>query len=182
MSFPVYFDTCALYGISLGDLFLRLAENDAFRPLWSSHVLDELSRNLASRVGDAAAARRVDAMRTAFPEAEVVGYELLIDAMTNHPKDRHVLAAAVRAGAEVIVTFNLADFPAESTAPFDLTAVHPDEFLLNELDLHPRHVAQALGHQVAASHRPRLTLSDLLDRLSRCGVPSFAAACARLDC
>jgi hypothetical protein len=68
------------------------------------------------------AARRVEQMRAAFPlaEEEARGYESLIPAMTNDPKDRHVLAAAaaVRANAELIVTANLKDFPAASVEPY----------------------------------------------------------------
>jgi predicted nucleic acid-binding protein len=68
-------------------------------------------------------------MQSAFPDAEVTGYDGLIDQMTCDPKDRHVLAAAVRSNAEVIVTFNLQDFPLESVAHYDIDVVHPAEFL-----------------------------------------------------
>lgn len=74
-------------------------------------------------------------MRTAFPDARVTGYESLIPAMTNHPKDRHVLAAAARADAAVIVTANLKDFPAAALEPYQIDAVHPDDFLLDQLEL-----------------------------------------------
>jgi len=67
----------------------------------------------------------------------VTGYDSLIDGMTNDPKDRHVLAAAVRANAEVIVTFNLRDFPEPALKPYDILTVHPDDFLLDQLDLYP---------------------------------------------
>jgi hypothetical protein len=54
-----------------------------------------------------------------------------------------VLAAAVRANVEVLVTFNLRDFPAPALEPFDIIAVHPDEFLLDQLDLYPARSACA---------------------------------------
>lgn len=117
MTFSVIFDTCALYGGSLNDLMLRLADEAALSPLWSADVLDELERNLADRIGANGAARRVQAMRGAFPEAEVRGYENLAPTMTCDPKDRHVLAAAVRGAAAVLVTFNLEDFPVTFFVP-----------------------------------------------------------------
>ncbi len=88
------------------DLLLRLAEVGAYRPLWSADVLEELRRNL-DRTG---AAGRGAQMRRAFPDAEVTGYQDLIATMTCDPKDRHVLAAAIRADAAVLVTFNIRDF------------------------------------------------------------------------
>ena len=66
---------------------------------------------------------------------QLIHDELLIDGMTNHPKARHVLAAAVRANAEVIVTFNLADFPEQALKAYDIAAIHPDEFLPGRPDL-----------------------------------------------
>lgn len=113
-AFPAFFDTCSLYGGILNDLFLRLAEEGAYRVLWSEQVLLELRRNLAERVGDEPASRRVEAMRRSFPDAAVDGYQHLEKRMPVDAGDRHVAAAAVHAGAEVIVTANLRHFPAEA--------------------------------------------------------------------
>ena len=76
-------------------------------------------------------------MTRSFPGADVTGYESMIGGMTNDPKDRHVLAAAVRADAEAIVTFNLKDFPEAALEPYGITPIHPDDFLLDQLDLYP---------------------------------------------
>ncbi|PRY54010.1 putative nucleic acid-binding protein [Knoellia remsis] len=181
MAFPVFFDTCALFGGTLNDTFLRLAEVGAYRILWSEDVLVELERNLARRVGPEAAARRVSAMRTAFPDASVVDYEDLVVSMTCDPKDRHVLAAAVRGQAEVLVTMNTKDFPASSVDPHSLTVVHPDDFLLDQLDLHPSRVRLALVGQVVDGSRPPLTMSRLLGILERSAVPRFATEARRRD-
>lgn len=179
MSFPVFFDTCALFGGTLNDTLLRLAELGAYRILWSEGVLLELERNLAERVGHVAAARRVSAMRTAFPDAAVTDYEDLASVMTCDDKDRHVLAAAVRGQAEVLVTFNVKDFPQPSLAPHEMTAVHPDDFLLDQLDLHPARVRAALLGQVHDATRPPLTMSRLLTILGESDVPRFAAEAGR---
>lgn len=101
MRFPVLLDACVLVPYPLCDLLLRLADADMYRPLWSAQILDEVERTLINRMGvsPAKARRRLDQMRSAFPTASVEGYQDLVPAMTNDPKDRHVLAAAVRARA-----------------------------------------------------------------------------------
>jgi hypothetical protein len=71
VSFPAFLDTCALYGAAISDLLLELAEEGSYRPLWSTHVLDELEVNLGLRVGSEKAQHRVGAMRSAFPDALV---------------------------------------------------------------------------------------------------------------
>lgn len=181
MAFPVFFDTCALFGGTLNDTFLRLAELGAYRILWSEDVLMELERNLADRVSPVAAARRVSAMRAAFPDAAVLDYENLVTAMTCDPKDLHVLAAAVRGQAEVLITFNTKDFPKSSVEPHAVAVVHPDDFLLDQLDLHPARVGAALAGQVLDANRPPLTMSRLLGILGRSDVPRFAAEARRHD-
>ena len=138
--FPAFLDTCTLYGAYLCASLLRLAEAGTYRPLWSADVMDELERALVARgLEKKAVTHRIGEMRRAFPDAEVRGYENLVETMTCDPKDRHVLAAAVRSDAAVLVTFNLGDFPDISTAAHDITVVHPDDFLLDQLDLYPGH-------------------------------------------
>ncbi|WP_225994915.1 PIN domain-containing protein [Streptomyces arboris] len=89
----VVLDTCVLYPNYLRDTLLRLAEAELYEPLWSADILDELTRNVAERIGPLKAKGLVDAMAGAFPESLVTGYAALLSAMTNDPKDRHVLAA-----------------------------------------------------------------------------------------
>jgi predicted nucleic acid-binding protein len=180
MAFPAFLDTCALYGGYLCDTLLRLAEADVFRPLWSADVLAELDRNLRERGLPAAAVEhRITEMRRAFPDAEVTGYQPLIASMTCDEKDRHVLAAAVRARAEVLVTFNVRDFPPESTNAYDVEILDTDSFLLDQLDLYPGLVMSALQRQSNAYKRPETVLPDLLTRLAAAGVPGFAAEARR---
>jgi hypothetical protein len=98
----------------------------------------------------------------------------LIDQLTCDPKDRHVLAAAVRANAAAIVTFNRADFPAASLEPFDIEVIHPDSFLLDQLDLAPTAVLAELDRQAVANRRDPKTIRQILDALARAGAPAFA--------
>lgn len=109
----------------------------------------------------------------------MTGYESLIDGMDNDPKDRHVLAAAVRANAEVVVTFNGVDFPEFALKPYDILAVHPDEFLLDQLDLYPGLTVEVLRHQAASYRREPTTVPGVLVLLERAGVPRFAAEVRR---
>jgi hypothetical protein len=92
----VLLDTCVLLKSYLCDTLLSVAEVGTFRPLWSDHVLEELRRNLVKAgAKPEAVEHRLGQMAAYFPDARVTGYEQLIRSMTNHPKDRHVLAAAV---------------------------------------------------------------------------------------
>jgi hypothetical protein len=85
--FPAFLDTCTLYGAYLCDSLLRLAEAGTYRPLWSADVLDELERALVARgLEKKAVTHRIGEMRRAFPDAEVRGYENLVDTMTCDPK------------------------------------------------------------------------------------------------
>ncbi|MEV8442963.1 PIN domain-containing protein [Actinosynnema sp. NPDC051121] len=176
MAFPAFLDACVLVPIRLADLLLRLAEADTYRLLWSDRVLDEVERNLPKLgVPEANAHRRVALMRRTFPDAMVTGYESLIESMTNHPKDRHVLAAAVRGDAAVIVTANTKDFPVSALDPYDIDAVHPDDFLLDQLDLYPGRTMQCLREQIADYRNPKVTEREFIDRFATT-VPRFADA------
>ncbi|QTX04368.1 PIN domain-containing protein [Agromyces archimandritae] len=177
MSFAAFFDTNVLYGALLNDFILELADRGLYRPLWSKDVLFELSKNLVKNGEDPVlVAKRVDTMERYFVDALVSGYDELIATMTNDAKDRHILAAAVRGGAEVLVTFNTKDFPPRSVEPFDLEIVHPDDFLLDQLDLFHAPTLRALVDLVSSYDSPTMTLDDFLLSLARAGVPGFADA------
>lgn len=94
--------------------------------------------------------------------------------------DRHVLAAAIKGGAQAIITANLPDFPATTLSPLGLEARHPDDFLLDQLDLSPPTVLQIIREQAAHTRRPPLTPQDLTTLLGRTGVPGFADEILRL--
>lgn len=181
--FPVFFDTCVLLRPYLCDTVLSVAECGLYRPLWSTGVLVELERNLIKRgATEVQVGHRLQQMGEHFPDAEVANYEQLITAMTNDTKDRHVLAAAVRGGAELLVTENLKDFKPHALDPYGIEAVHQDEFLLDQLDLSPGVVMACLHRQVSRYRREPRTVDDLLEVLGNMGhgCPRFAAACREL--
>ncbi|WP_275403395.1 PIN domain-containing protein [Nocardioides limicola] len=173
-------DTCVLYPIVLTDTLLRVAEQQVFRPYWSGDVLAELQRNLGAvpQIGDDRARSRIKAMNRAFPDATVTGYEALIDGMECDPKDRHVMAAAVHSECQVVVTYNLRDFPSEAMGRHHLEAVHPDTFLLDQLDLYPEAVYLSLRRQSTESARPGLTALQLMASFEKLELRGFAARTA----
>ena len=178
MAFSAVLDANVLYPFSLRDSLLRLAELELYTPLWSVRILEEMTRNLVEqRITEEQAARIEQAMRQAFEEAEVDPAEIerLEPAMTNDPKDRHVLAAAVAADSELIVTFDLYDFPPEACDPVGVEAIHPHEFLLDLYDLDPEGVRAALEQQ-AGDLNPPWPLDELLRALTKAGVPRFVDA------
>ncbi|HEU4632065.1 MAG TPA: PIN domain-containing protein [Gemmatimonadaceae bacterium] len=118
-----------------------------------------------------ALARTRELMIAAVPDCLVTGYEHLIDGLDlPDPDDRHVLAAAIRANAQALVTYNLRDFPDHVLARYDLETKHPDEFVLDSIDLAPGAVVQCVTAQVAALRNPPVPLPDLLDTLRRAGL------------
>jgi hypothetical protein len=141
--------------------------------------MNGVSRNLQSRFGltSEKAARRENEIRRYFPEAWVEGYEELIPSPTNHEKDRHVLASAIRSGAEVIVTYNLKDFTRAPLAPYSILAQGPSTFLKGLYDLDAGAVTTGLKQQAATIRQP---LQYLLDRL-RVNVPGFVAELRELE-
>lgn len=169
MAFGVIYDACVLHPAPLRDLLVRLGVVEVVRARWTEKILDECFRSILEQRPDLKPehlARTRDLMRQAIADCTVTGYEHLIDGLTlPDPDDRHVLAAAIRAGAQAIVTFNLKDFPASALAPYDMEAIHPDEFVLDLIDLAPAVVANVIRDQAAALKNLPLTIPDLLDTL-----------------
>lgn len=106
-------------------------------------------------------------MQRSFPEAMIPEEEVarLSDSMTNDPKDRHVLAAAVVARADILVTFNVKDFPEASVSPYRVRIETPDTFLSGLFQADPEQFAQVIQAQAARLRRPAKTTQQLLDTL-----------------
>jgi predicted nucleic acid-binding protein len=179
----VLLDTCVLLKSYLCDTLLSVAEEGAFRPLWSDHILAELRRNLVKAgAKQEAVEHRLTQMTTYFPDARVTGYETLIGSMTNDPKDRHVLAAAVAGRADALVTENLRDFPSASVSHLGITVAGQDDFLSGLVELYPGAVLEALRRQASRYRREPRTVAALLAILAGPGqgCPEFARQCRTL--
>jgi predicted nucleic acid-binding protein len=143
-----------------------------YLPRWSNEILDELRRTLLEKLGRSP--EQVDhllaELNRHFSDARVEAFETLVALMTNDPGDRHVIAAAVKCGAEAIVTFNLRHFPDAALDTWNIEAQHPDEFLVHLYHLNPDLMVNILHEQSAFIGR---TLAQLLAVLKQ-GVPNFA--------
>jgi hypothetical protein len=167
-------DASALYPAVLCDTLLSVAQAGIYVPVWSEDILAELVRNLGPRIGDEAAQRRIQEMRIAFPEASAADYQDLISVMTNHPKDRHVVAAAVVHEANRIVTVNLRDFPPAALSPLRIAAKSPDEFLSDLFADSPEEIQRTLEQQAARYRRLPMAVVGLLGELTK-HAPQFVA-------
>ena len=169
MAFVVLYDACVLYPAPLRDLLVRLANTGVVRARWSAAILDECFRNLLEHRPDLkpeSLQRTRELMTRAVPDCMVVGFEGLIDGLVlPDADDQHVLAAAIRAGAQAIVTFNLDDFPAERLASYNIEAKHPDDFVIDTIDLSPGAVAKVIAEQAGALKSPPRSIPELLDTL-----------------
>jgi predicted nucleic acid-binding protein len=147
-NFTAVYDACVLYPAPLRDLLMELALTDLFRARWSDAIHQEWIRNVLKNRPDLAESQllRTKAFMDAnVRDALVTGFESLIPSLElPDESDRHVLAAAIRCGADVIVTFNLKDFPSEYLSSFGVEAQHPDEFMLYLVDLYPIQFCRAV--------------------------------------
>jgi hypothetical protein len=171
--FQVVLDACVLVNAALRDTLLRLAEPpELYLPRWSNGIVTETTRTLEEKLGltPTQVQHLIDELKIHFGDAWVEDYESLIPVMNNHPKDRHVLAAAVRTGAQTIVTFNLKDFPEEALTPWNIEAQSPDEFLIHQFHLAPEVVIRKLLEQ-ADRHGGVARLMEIHGK----AVPGFVA-------
>lgn len=181
--FTAVLDACVLAPALTRNLLLSLAREGLFRPRWSLPVLAETERAIVRILTgkgaddpEGRAARACDQMRNAFPDNVVAGFEALIPAVTGlgDDDDRHVVAAAIKTKASVIVTDNAADFPEAALAPFELEALKADDFIANSIDLDEVAAVRALAAMRQRLQRPRLSVDDLIFALERNGLTATA--------
>lgn len=179
--FSALLDACVLYPVGPRDLLLSVAERGVYAPYWSKEILEEMARNIADsgRSTPERVAGMCEQMNRAFPAALVEGYEALIPSMTNQHKDRHVLAAAVRANVSVIVTDNKKDFPSSVLADYDIEAQTADEFLTYALDHDTPAVLGALRTMSTKRRNPPVSERGLLDTLAE-RLPRFSVEATAL--
>lgn len=181
MAFVVVYDANVLYPVELRDFLIRLAGTGLFQAKWTDRILDEtFDAILGNRPELEERLRRTRRQMTeAVPDVLVDGYQPLVASLQlPDPDDRHVLAAAIRSQAQVIVTFNLRDFPRDQLDPYDVEAQCPDEFALHVFELNPAAVVGVVRDQASDLLAPEVSFEELLARLERTGLPRLVAAVA----
>lgn len=178
-TFTVLYDACVLYPAPLRDLLMRLALTDLFRARWTDRIHDEWIRNVLINRSDLKPEqleRTRELMNSHVRDSLVTGYEPLIESLDlPDPDDRHVLAAAIRTRASVIVTFNLKDFPADILERMGMEAQHPDEFISHLIDLNSGAVCLAAKQQRESLKNPPQTVEDFLSTLEQQKLPETVA-------
>lgn len=175
----VVYDACVLYPAPLRSLLMYLAMTGLFRARWSNTIHEEWMRNVQKDYPNFTrqqAERIRDLMNAHVTDCLVTGHDALIASLTlPDPDDRHVLAAAICCGADLIVTFNLKDFPTTALQPYVIEAQHPDDFLIQQLDLAANVVCAAAKLQRESLKNPPLTPDAFLASLERQGLPKTVA-------
>ena len=175
----VLYDASVLYPVPLRDLLMRLALIDVFRARWTADIHGEWMRNVLQSRPDLTCAQleRTRALMDAdVRDCLVKGYQSMIPRLQlPDPEDRHVLAAAIRAKADGIVTFNLKDFPAEQLARYRITTQHPDVFIANLFARESAKVCEAAAAQRRSLRNPPKTREEFLDILSKQRLPQTVA-------
>ena len=175
-NFTVVYDACVLYPNTLRDLLMELAVRDLYRAKWTEEIHDEWIRNLNKNKPQLTLEKlhRVrDLMNANVRDCLVTDYQWLIDSLKlPDANDRHVLAAAIKAKAEVIVTTNLKDFPKSELDKYDVEAQHQDTFITNLIDLYPVQVIEAVQKCHQRRKKPPCSFEEYLMRLQKQELPN----------
>jgi predicted nucleic acid-binding protein len=173
-------DANVLYSVAISDALMEVAATGIYAAKWSKAIDDEWVRNLAKnrKRPESDFHLRRDSMHDSCPDWEVPeeGWKLIEPCLSlPDVNDRHVLAAAIAGHADSIVTINIKHFPASVLDPLGITALHPDEFLLQQLELEPLVVLPAFKVMRARLKNPSFTPEKFVDAMERNGLIQTAA-------
>lgn len=156
--FKCVLDTNVIYPIEIRDLLFWFAYYDMYTPKWSEHIFDEWKSVMKRKeIEDREIERRTQKANLAFPDAMVKNYSGLIEGLDlPDPKDRHVLAAAIKTNANIIVTNNIKDFPEDYLLSFGLYVKTADDFFTDIIDLNTEKAIKAFRELVLNRRNPDL--------------------------
>lgn len=169
-------DTNVFYPLWIRDLLLWFAYHDLFVPKWSKHIFDEwIAVMIRNGVAEDEALRRTKVVENAFQDASVKNYEPLIENLTlPDEKDMHVLAAAIKADADLIITNNLKDFPGDYLSTFGLSAKCADDFFADMIDAHRETSMEAFRDLVLVKKKPPYSEVEVLEIFRNNGLKNTA--------
>ena len=176
-SYTAVLDANVLYGNLIRDILLSLASAGLYHARWSREIHHEWSSHLAENRPDLESKipTLIQKIDKSVPDCLVENYEYLIDTLTlPDPKDRHVLAAAIAGHADAIVTENLKDFPAAVLAAYGIEPQHPDDFIMNQLELRPFEALAAIKRMRERMAAPVITAVELIGLIEKRGLPQTA--------
>lgn len=182
-NYTVVFDACVMYPAPLRSLLMYLALTGQFRARWSEDIHEEWIRNLLLVRKDLAR-EKLEKVRMLMdkhvPGALVTNYHSLIPSIKLPDKnDRHVVAAAIQTRAEAIVTFNLKDFPESVLSVYGMKAIHPDDFIVDLIELNVSCVLDAVRRHRTGLLNPPFTIDEYLDCLLRQRLPETVTRLAQ---
>lgn len=180
--FVVILDANVLYPFRIRDVLLTFAHEGLFRARFTEEIMYEWTKNLVQQKPELeeSVISQARMIRQTFDECFVTGHMSLIDGLEMPDKDdRHVLAAAIRCSAQVIVTENRRDFPPDLLEEYDIEVLGADDMLVSTYELFPVEAARALGRVRRRYKNPSMTVSEFLLDLTRAGLPKLAAVARR---
>lgn len=171
MPFVAVYDSCVLFPRTMRDILVRVAAAGLVRAQWTEHIHDELRAKLVENYPDMADGQQIpkliEFLTNSVPDCLVRGYEGLVDSFKlNDPNDGHVAAAAVKSGAQVIVTRDGRGFPQEFLDEHGLCLKDPDDFVADLIDL-PR--AGPIMHRIVSqmAEDAHSTVDGIVTKLRR---------------
>ena len=170
-------DANVLYPQLVRDTLLSLAVERLYHARWTTTIHAEWMRHLAKDRPEIAAKlpQLAERMNASVPDSLVTNYETLITSIDlPDPDDRHVVAAAIAGHADAIVTFNTKDFPADVLQPYGIEVQHPDEFVMNQLQLQKIPALSAIKKMRARWTNPARPAQELIEAFERRGLPMTA--------
>lgn len=174
--YTVIYDACVLYPAPLRDFLIELATTELYRAKWTAEIHEEWISNLLENRSDLKP-EQLERTRTLMDDAVmdclVEGYaDLLPSLQLPDPDDRHVLAAAIKSGADAIVTLNLKDFPDDILEQYDIEVLHPDEFIHHQFGLRQAAVIVTAQRCRKRLKNPPKTPQEYLEILAKQSLPN----------
>ena len=176
VKFTCFLDTNVIYPILTRDILLWYAHFELYTPKWSPDIFEEWKGVMRRKnVPETDIEKRVDNVNLAFPSALVHGYESITETLQlPDSKDRHVLAAAIKSNAGIIVTNNLKHFSLDYLHSFNITAKNVDDFLTDLIDLNHEIALEAFQTMVSHKKNPDLDEYQVLNSYRKIGLKDTA--------